>query len=323
MRRAGGQGLAMVVKEPATAKARQVALAKDASVDRGVAVVFAACLNQWKANEAAALSGLDPEGVHEMRVALRRMRVALSDFKEVIPAGEVDWLRRESKWLISSPSAARDWDVFLLELLTPVEASRAGDTGLAELRLAAEAERETGYVVVRRAIRSARYSALSARMTRWLASKCWRKAGHGRQKNLDESAETLAGRLLTKRHTAVLKLGRDFNKFSPEERHQLRIALKKLRYTAEFFRSLYRKKRERAYFHALAQLQDSLGRMNDIAVADHLLERLSALRKDRRASDHLQTAIGFVSGWHVHSAITSENEAEANWREFCGCDVFW
>ena len=258
-----------------------------------------------------------------MRVALRRMRVALSDFKEIIPVRQVHWLNRESKWLISSLSAARDWDVFLLELLTPVEASRAGDAGLAELRLAAEAERETGYVVVRRAIRSGRYSALSARMTRWLAGKCWRKAGHRTQKNLDESAEKLAGRLLTKRHKAVLKLGRDFNKFSPEERHQLRIALKKLRYTAEFFRSLYRKKRERAYFHVLAQLQDSLGRMNDIAVADHLLERLSALRKDRRASDHLQTAIGIVSGWHAHSAITSENEAETNWREFCDCDAFW
>jgi triphosphatase len=313
----------MVVKAPAIAKARQVVLAKDASVDQAVAAVFAGCLKQWTANEAVALSGLDPEGVHEMRVALRRMRVALSDFKEIIPVGQVHWLKCESKWLISSLSAARDWDVFLSELLTPVEASRAGDAGLAELRLAAEAERETGYVVVRKAIRSARYSALSAWMTRWLSGKSWRKAGHGTQKALDESAEKLAGRLLTKRHKAVLKLGRDLNKFSPEERHQLRIALKKLRYTAEFFRSLYRKKRETAYFHALAQLQDSLGRMNDIAVADHLLERLSAVRKDRRPSDHLQTAIGIVSGWHAHSAITSENEAEANWREFCSCDAFW
>jgi triphosphatase len=205
--------LAMVVREPTTVRVEQGALAKGASVDRAVAVAFAACLNQWRANEAAALSGLDPEGVHEMRVALRRMRVALSDFKEIIPLDQVHWLKRESKWLISSLSGARDWDLFLSELLTPIEASRAGDTGLAELRLAAEPERENGYVVVRRAIRSARYSALSARMTRWLAGKCWRKAGHGSQKELDESAEKLAGRLLTKRHKAVLKLGRDFKKF--------------------------------------------------------------------------------------------------------------
>ena len=128
----------MVVKEPTTVMVEQVALAKDASVDQALAVVFARCLKQWTANEVVALSGLDPEGVHEMRVALRRMRVALSDFKEIIPVGQVHWLKRESKWLISSLSAARDWDVFLSELLTPVEASRPGDTGLAELRLAAE-----------------------------------------------------------------------------------------------------------------------------------------------------------------------------------------
>ncbi|MGA9723586.1 MAG: CHAD domain-containing protein [Candidatus Binatus sp.] len=314
----------MVVKEHMAAmKAERIALVKDASVEDAIAVVFAGCLKHWTANEPAALSGLDPEGVHEMRVALRRMRVALSDFKEIIPVAQVEWLKCESKWLLSSLSSARDWDVFLCELLKSVEASRPRDTGLAELRMAAEAERETGYAEVSRAIRSPRYSALLARVNRWLSSKSWRKPGNARRKVLDESAERLAGRLLTKRHKVVLKLGRDFKKLSPDERHQLRMALKKLRYTAEFFRSLYRKKRERAYFHALDQLQSSLGHMNDIVVADHLLERLSAAREDRRISSHLQTAAGIVSGWYAHSAATSEDEAESTWREFCVRNAFW
>jgi CHAD domain-containing protein len=119
----------------------------------------------------------------------------------------------------------------------------------------------------------------------------------------------------------VLKLGRHFRKLSPRERHRLRIALKKLRYTAEFFRSLYRKKLKKAYFHALAQLQNSLGHMNDIVVADQLLARLSAARDDQRISDHLSTAIGIVTGWHTHSASSSEDETK--WREFCRCDPFW
>jgi CHAD domain-containing protein len=120
----------------------------------------------------------------------------------------------------------------------------------------------------------------------------------------------------------VLKLGRDFKKLSPLERHQLRIALKKLRYTAEFFRSLYRRKREKAYFHALAQLQNSLGHMNDIVVADLLLARLAAARDDQKISDQLSTAIGIVAGWHTYSASSSEHEAETNWREFCRCDPY-
>ena len=319
-----GQALAVVAKAPpAATKAERIELAKNASVDDAVAVVFAACLRHWTANEAAALSGLDPEGVHEMRVALRRMRAALSDFREIIPVAQVTWLKRETKWLITSLGTARDWDVFLSELLAPVEAARPGDAGLAKLRMAAETEREKGYTRARRAIRSPRYSALLARMRRWLSAKSWRQGSNRTRKSLDEPAVKLAGRLLTKRHKAVLKLGRDFKKLSAQERHQLRIALKKLRYTAEFFRSLYQKKREKAYFHALAQLQNSLGHMNDIVVADHLLERLSAARDDRRISDRLSNAAGIVVGWYMQSASSSEHQAEANWREFCHCDAFW
>ncbi len=312
----------MVAKrQPAVTKAEPLEFAKNASVDDVVSVVFAAGLKHWTANEAAALSGLDPEGVHEMRVALRRMRAALSDFQGIVPAAQISWLKRETKWLISSLGMARDWDVFLSELLPPVEAARPGDSGLAKLRMAAEREREKGYAGARRAIRSHRYSALLMRMRRWLQAKSWRQGDDGR-KWLDKSAEKVGGRLLTKRHQAVLELGQGFKKLSAQERHKLRITLKKLRYTAEFFRSLYPKKREKAYFHALTQLQNSLGRMNDIVVADHLLNRLSAAR-DHRISDLISTAGGIVARWYSKSARSWEKEAEANWGEFCSRDAFW
>jgi CHAD domain-containing protein len=160
-------------------------------------------------------------------------------------------------------------------------------------------------------------------MRRWLSAKRWRQGRDGGRKSLQEPARKLATSLLAKRHKAVLKLGYDFEKLSAEERHQLRIALKKLRYTADFFRSLYRKQREKRYFRTLAQLQNSLGRLNDIAMANHLFQRLSAASEDQRASDRLSTAVGIVAGWHTHSASSSEHEAEANWREFSNCDVFW
>ena len=266
---------------PAAVKAERLELAKNATVDDMVGAVFAACLQHWTANEAAALYGRDPEGVHEMRVALRRIRTALSDFQEVIPAAQVTWLKRETKWLVTSLDAARDWDVFLLELLAPVEAARPRDPGLSELRAAAGVERDKGYARAQAAIRSSRYSALVERMRRWLSGKLWRQARNASDKSLDAFAGRSGGRLLARRHRAVLKRGRDFKNLSAQQRHQLRIALKKLRYTAEFFRSLYRGKRERAYLHALAQLQGSLGRMNDIVVADHLLERLSTASENR------------------------------------------
>ena len=128
-----------VTPSPTTRKAARLQLAKDATVDAAITAIFAECFEHWTFNEAAALHGLNPEGVHQMRVALRRMRSALSDFKQVIPAAQVAWLRPETRWLIENLGPARDWDVFLTELLKPVEMARPGDTGLAELRAAAEA----------------------------------------------------------------------------------------------------------------------------------------------------------------------------------------
>ncbi len=319
-----GQGSAEGAKGPsAPTKAKRIELAKSASVDDAVAVIFETCLTHWTANEAAALSGGNPEGVHEMRVALRRMRAALSDFQEIIPAAQVSWQKRETKWLITTLGMARDWDVFLSELLAPVVAARPDHTGLAELRMAAEAERDKGYARTRRAIQSSRYSALLARMRRWLSAKSWRQGSNRRRKSLDEPAVKMADRLLKKRHKAVLKLGHDFKTLPPQQRHQLRIALKKLRYTAEFFRSLYQRKPEKSYFSTLAELQNSLGHMNDVVVANHLLKRLSATRDRQRVFANLPTAIAIVVRWHTHSASSWEGQAEANWREFCHCDAFW
>ncbi len=259
-----------------------------------------------------------------MRVALRRMRAALSDFREIIPVAQVAWMKRETKWLITSLGPARDWDVFLSELLAPVEVARPGDAGLGKLRMAAETERKKGYAGARRAIRAPRYATLLTRLRRWLSTKSWRQGSDRGRESLDQPAVKLAGRLLTKRYKAVRKLGRDFRKLSARERHQLRIALKKLRYTAEFFRSLYQKKHEKSYFRALAQLQSSLGHMNDIVVAEHLLRRLSAdARRDRRIPEPLSTGARTVAAWYTQGASSLEHQAEADWREFRHCGGFW
>jgi CHAD domain-containing protein len=298
-----------------------VVLVRKMSVDDAVALIFTECLQHWTSNEAVVLKGADPEGIHEMRVGLRRMRSALSDFRAIIPAPQLAWMKREGKWLIRGLGAARDWDVFLAELLEPVETARPQDHGLSELRTAARAEQKRGYATTRGAIRCLRHSRFVVQMRDWLSAQRWRQQKD--QASLDEPIQKLARRVLRKRHDAALKLGRDFSRLSAEQRHQLRIALKKLRYTADFFRSLYPKKQAKPYFRALAQTQKCLGHMNDVVVAEHLLERMASAHQHQRVFAHLLTAAGTVIGWHARGASAATQEAEERWRKFCDVGCFW
>ena len=73
-----------------------------------------------------------------------------------------------------------------------------------------------------------------------------------------------------------------FAELAPAERHQLRIALKKLRYAAEFFRSLYGEKEVAQYLKRMSALQDDLGHLNDVATAETLMDKLAGEQADLR-----------------------------------------
>jgi triphosphatase len=304
-------------------KAKRIRLKKVASVDRTIPVIFGECLKHWLANESMALVGAGPEGIHEMRVGLRRMRSAISAFRTILAPSQLAWMKRETGWLVRNLGPARDWDVFLSELLAPIEAARAHERGLAKLRAAALAERDRAYVTARNAIRSSRHLKFVVSIRRWLSGREWRNGSQQSLKRLERPVLGFARRVLNKRHRAIVNRGRDFTSLTGQERHQLRIALKKLRYTAEFFRSLYPKNVAEPYFGALAEMQDCLGHMNDVVVAEHLLDRLAAARQRQRALDNLPSAIGMVVGWHAYGAKASEREVEENWQKFCAAGRFW
>ena len=156
---------------------------------------------------------------------------------------------------------------------------------------------------------------------RLLTAKRWRQSRRKDRESLDEQIQKVARRVLRKRHDTALKHGRDFSELSAEQRHQLRIASKKLRYAAVFFRSLYPKKHAKPYFRALTRMQGCLGHMND--VAQHLLERMTSVHQRQRVFAHLLTAAGTVIGWHARGASAAALEAEVNWRKFRDVGCLW
>ena len=305
---------------PKWVKAADPDFPNDITLDRALDGIFRSCIRHWLANHAPVLEDDDPEGVHQLRVALRRLRSALSVFKAILPAEDAAWINTEARWLIQSLGPARDWDVFLTELMPPLQAARPDSGDLAALTAAAEDARKLGYERARTALRSGRYTAFVLDLERWTEAGGWHDGdANGR---FEEPLTDYACRLLRKRHKRVLKEGRDFEQLSDEERHDLRITLKKLRYTCEFFASLYPKRKTQPYLRALKSLQDELGHLNDVVVAEDLLESLHG-SADGSNTAALRAAAGMVIGWYSSAIDASRPAMVRRWSEFAASDPFW
>src|SRR5207253_6941422 len=76
------------------------------------------CLNHLLRNEPAALAG-EPEAVHQMRVAIWRLRSVLSAIKPMLPAEHHHWASDELRWFTRALAPARNWDIFTGDLLPP------------------------------------------------------------------------------------------------------------------------------------------------------------------------------------------------------------
>jgi triphosphatase len=307
---------------PAWQKAEPVALKPRTPVDEAFGRILRACIQHWCANEAAALDGRDPEGVHQMRVALRRLRSALSVFGRLLAPERRAWPSGEAKQILRSLGPARDWDVFLTESLGPVLAARPEDHSLMALRRVAEAARTEAYAAVRAAIGDPSYTRLLLQLGRWIEAGGWREDATPKAVAwLDRPIVAFADRLLAKRHRKALKRGRDFAGLTPAERHRLRIALKKLRYATEFFHSLYRQKRAQPYLAALKELQDALGHLNDVAVAERLVSGLSERAGEERSA--LAMGSGLVLGWLARGIAEAEAQTIDAWQAFAERKPFW
>ncbi len=307
-------------EHPRGHKAKLPDLSSDVSVEAGLRHVLTNCTSHWLANHAAVIDGSDTEGVHQMRVALRRVRSALTIFKSALPVDDHDWLQQEAKSLINELGGARDWDVFVDELLQPILEARPEDGSLTVLRDAVNEERRQAYARARQALGAPAYLGFVLDMGIWLESRGWRQ--DQTEESLNRPLTALAGEVLRKRHKRSLKLGRDFENLSDEALHRLRISLKKLRYATEFFVSLYGRERTRSYLASLRQLQDDLGHLNDVAVAESRLAELCA-RHDGDDMEALQRASGTVIGWYTHALAQIRPRIAQDWYEFTHTKTFW
>ncbi|AEP13044.1 Uncharacterized conserved protein [Chloracidobacterium thermophilum B] len=302
------RGYQLVGALPCTpVKASPPLLLLDAPASVSFQHIVRSCLRQFEANLPGLLSTSDPdpEFIHQMRVALRRMRAAIGLLR-FMGYTKPDWLG-ELKWLMGELSVARDWDVLATETLPRIQAHLPQPERLAVLLEAAEAQRRAANDRARAAVTSPRLVPLWLKVERELAL-------------LPVSPATTADwsrAALRRRRRQLVRLGERLHELDATERHAMRIAAKKLRYSAEFF-AVWHPKAARRFIRHLADLQDVLGVLNDAAVTVRLLSELAPAGE--AAS---REAVGLVMGFLACEQAYRLARLEQLWREFHDIPPYW
>ncbi|MXN73785.1 CHAD domain-containing protein [Burkholderia sp. 4701] len=253
---------------------------------------------QWLGNESGVLERDDPEFIHQMRVALRRLRTLMRFFPRYANGGWNDRFDADLRWLASLLGTVRDWDVFSTESLPALIAADGDGDGSewAGTLDAARAQCAAARVELRQGLHSARYARLTIGWLEWLAAFVLPPAA-------DDTAPSLK-RHVTKRVRRLfghLYGAPSLTSLDTDARHQVRIDAKRLRYALEFFASLASRRTRTETVKTLARVQTVLGEANDTIVALQHLEQLAAPPYQ----------LGFVRGYGAALEQRAARDAEA------------
>lgn len=248
------------------ARAEPIALAPTLSEGEAFRAVAFDCLRHYRLNEMVLLERRDPEALHQARIALRRLRAALSLFRTTVRGKEYQVLRDGIGWLAGQFGDARDLDVVLA-----AEAENA-DEHLPRHRLLKA--RDKAYAKMETALRSDQARALMLRLALWIEMGAWRF-----RERSTRDVGALAAEQLERQWRKVRRHGSRIAKAKGQELHRLRLDVKKLRYSAEFLAGLHGKRSTRVrhdrFIVALRDLQDRLGDLNDAEATAAVVSRLA------------------------------------------------
>jgi CHAD domain-containing protein len=247
----------------------------------GVRAVLANLRDAVAANRPGAVASLDPEFLHDVRVAVRRTRAVLRHVKSVLPRHVYERTRDDFAWLGEITGPVRDLDVYQIEWPTYVDGlDDAAVERLERVRAVLADRLEEARARLARELGGPPADAVLARWSSWLdaehddaehAGDEHAGAEHAGDAAEGPKAQRPLGRFVAKRirhaHRRMIERGRALDEASPdEELHELRKDAKKLRYLIECFGGLYEAERRKAFVKRLKQLQDNLGEHQDAAV---------------------------------------------------------
>lgn len=324
------RGYALVAAEaPKPVKAAPVALTADLNRQAAFQALARACLHQLVGNVPAMRCG-DPEGLHQTRVALRRLRAAVSLFGDVLAGPQTEAGKAEFKWIMGELGPARELDVFIRRVVKPVVDGKPNGAGVRVLTRELQEKRDDAFGRAVAAIDSPRFRALVLDTAGWIETGDWTHDSDDLARTMREQPIALTAiSQLRSRWKKILKRGARLAKLDPQRRHKLRIDAKKLRYASEFFAGLFPGKkaarRRQQFVAALEQLQDALGDLNDIAVHEKLTEGIVEAPHQRRRGGRTRKAFaaGRLSGREEARIASVLKDAERAYQVFAEAKPFW
>ena len=262
--------LAAGLQVPPPAELGATELGPDPSVGDVAFAVLRRNLGVMLAHESGTRLGEDNEELHDMRVATRRMRAALSLFSDALPV-RARHVRGELGWLADALGTVRDLDVQLERIDEWIAGIPEEDRGaLHELAALLERERAAAREELLTVLDSARYERLVAGFSTMLRQGPSRRSAAARAPSVVVVPELVAA--LHRKATKAAKRARHSGDLA--DFHQTRIRGKRLRYALEFVSEIYKGQTSK-YVRHVVRLQDALGLMQDARVAATRLHELA------------------------------------------------
>jgi triphosphatase len=299
--------------EASPVKVRSLPLPSGASLGVALNWTAGAALHGFVANLPAVRAG-NPEGVHQARIALRRLRTMLALYTKYLEPGACKRFNNAIRTMGLVLGAARDWDVFMDETLGAARCAGVAEDWLVLLQEPAHAKRERARAAVRSLLDGKAPAELVLGVQAWTTDPDWAIRDCPPGTPVSEIMPNLLDRIASK----VARRGRNATRLSPQGLHPLRKSLKKLRYSVESVSALYSAKRVITYVKVCKRLQTVLGAINDSQVTARLLGEL--VPADSAA---LAGAAGAVQAWNDERLKETRAGLGKVWRKLCEGGPFW
>lgn len=293
-------------------------LTNDVDVETAAKHLFRECSHHLELNYKRYCDQKDEAALMQIRIGMRRTRVAMKAFRFIIHPETYKNFYRELRSLGQLLGYARDMDVFLKDMLRE-PCSHAGlEKVHAELRTLANVRREDEYRLNQREIMGGRFEAQLQAMEEWRTSDWSLHLGRMGTTFLKEPVNSFALKVMEKGRLNLLSRGAYIDELSSDELHTVRKYVKRSRYHLRFFASLFDSRKMTEGYDLLIQMQDSLGHINDVKEGLKLISELGGEVRADNISDtlRLMSAIIANAGEEVESHLKTFKNLWHRYEEF-------